>query len=131
MARMTPYSPLSTLIATALLRDGGHDVTHFDSTFADGIDAFESALERQRPAVVAIMEDNFNFLTKMCTVRRRHDTLAMIKAAMKRGCRVLVNGPDSTDRPELYLRAGTDAVLAGEGEATLSDIADFWRSDLS
>ena len=50
MARMTPYSPLSTLIATALLRDGGHDVTHFDSTFADGIDAFESALERQRPA---------------------------------------------------------------------------------
>ena len=126
---MTPYSPLSTLIATALLREGGHAVAHFDSTFAAGIDEFESDLDRHRPSVVAIMEDNFNFLTKMCTVRRRQDAIAMIAIAVKRGCRVLVNGPDSTDSPELYLGAGAKAVLTGEGEATLSDIADVWRSD--
>lgn len=130
-ARMTPYSPLSTLIATAFLREGGHAVAHFDSTFADGIDEFKSALDRHRPSVVVIMEDNFNFLTKMCTVRRRQDAVTMIVAAVKRGCRVLVNGPDSTDRPELYLSAGADAVLTGEGEATLSDVADVWRSDPS
>jgi anaerobic magnesium-protoporphyrin IX monomethyl ester cyclase len=129
VARMTPYSPLSTLIATALLRERGHRVAHFDSTFADGIDAFESALDLHRPSVVAVMEDNFNFLTKMCTVRRRQDAVAMIAAAVKRGCRVLVNGPDSTDRPELYLGAGAEAVLTGEGEATLCDAADVWRSD--
>jgi anaerobic magnesium-protoporphyrin IX monomethyl ester cyclase len=129
LARMTPYSPLSTLIATALLRESGHAVAHFDSTFAGGIDEFESALDCHRPAVVAIMEDNFNFLTKMCTVSRRQDAVAMIAAAVKRGSRVLVNGPDSTDRPDLYLDAGADAVLTGEGEATLSDIADVWRSD--
>ena len=131
MARMTPYSPLSTLIATALLRDRGHAAAHFDSTFADGIQAFASALDHHRPMVVAIMEDNFNFLTKMCTVRRREDTVAMIEAAVTRGCRVLVNGPDSTDRPELYLSAGADAVLVGEGEETLLDIVDLWRLDCS
>ena len=129
LARMTPYSPLSTLIASALLRDGGHRVALFDSTLADGIGAFERALDRTRPSVVAIMEDNFNFLTKMCTTRRRGDAIAMIKAAIRRGCRVVVNGPDSTDRPKLYLDAGADAVLLGEGETTLAEITGLWRAD--
>src|ERR1700690_1954838 len=71
LARMTPYSPLSTLIASSLLREGGHEVAHFDSTFANGTEDFETALDRAHPNLVAIMEDNFNFLTKMCTVRRR------------------------------------------------------------
>lgn len=128
LARMTPYSPLSTLIATALLGDHGHPVAYFDATFAD-LEAFESVLERERPCLVAIMEDNFNFVTKMCTVRRREDALAMVMAAVRRGCRVLVNGPDSSDRPDLYLRAGADAVLMGEGETALSEIANLWRSD--
>ncbi|HKD22504.1 MAG TPA: cobalamin-dependent protein, partial [Rhizomicrobium sp.] len=131
LARMTPYSPLSTLIASALLRDGGHAVAHFDATFASGIEDFERTLDRARPSVVAILEDNFNFLTKMCTTRRRDDAFAMIAAAARRGCRVLVNGPDSTDVPKLYLEAGADAVLLAEGESTLSQLADLWRADFS
>ena len=129
LARMTPYSPLSTLIATAMLRDDGHDVQHFDSTFASGAGEFERTLDRIAPHTVAILEDNFNFLTKMCTTRRREDALAMIAMAAKRGCRVLVNGPDSTDRPDLYLRAGADAVLVGEGESSLAEISALWRQD--
>lgn len=126
---MTPYSPLSTLIATALLEQGGQTVTHFDSTFAGGIADFEDVLDCERPSVVAIMEDNFNFLTKMCTVRRREDALAMVAAAAARGCSVLVNGPDSSDSPELYLNAGAEAVLLGEGETTLAQIAELRQND--
>ena len=126
---MTPYSPLSTLIATAMLGEAGHRVAHFDSTFADGVEEFEAALDQERPRWVAIMEDNFNFLTKMCTVRRREDALAMVVAAAKRECRVLVNGPDSSDRPDLYLNAGAEAVLMGEGESTLAQIAELRRND--
>jgi anaerobic magnesium-protoporphyrin IX monomethyl ester cyclase len=125
--RCTPYSPLSTLIAAAMLREKGHDVVLFDATFADDLKAFERLLDRA--ALVAIMEDNFNFLTKMCTERRRNDALAMIRAARACGCRVLVNGPDSTDRPQLYLEAGADAVLLGEGEAALQDIAEIWTAN--
>jgi len=129
LARMTPYSPLSTLIATALLEQNDHPVSHFDATFAESQRDFENVLDRQRPGLVAIMEDNFNFLTKMCTVRRREDALAMVRAAAQRGCRVLVNGPDSSDRPDIYLKAGADAVLMGEGEMTLTEIANLWRRD--
>lgn len=131
LGRMTPYSPLATLICIAILREHGHAVAHFDPTFSDGLAEFEAALDRIQPSFVAIMEDNFNFLTKMCTVRRRQDAFAMIAAARKRGCRVVVNGPDSTDRPQLYLQAGADAVLRGEGEASLLEIADLWQSDIS
>jgi len=131
LGRMTPYSPLATLICLAILREHGHTVAHFDPTFSDGLQEFESALDRVRPSFVAIMEDNFNFLTKMCTVRRRQDAFAMIAAARNRGCRVVVNGPDSTDRPQLYLQAGADAVLLGEGEASLLEIADLWQTEIS
>ena len=131
LARMTPYSPLSMLMAAARLRDIGHAIAHFDSTFAHGLSAFEAALDDIRPAAVAILEDNFNFLTKMCTARRRRDALAMIAAARARGCRILVNGPDAADCPRPYLDAGADAVLLGDGEAALLEIAELWRADIS
>ncbi|HEY4125734.1 MAG TPA: radical SAM protein [Rhizomicrobium sp.] len=126
---MTPYSPLSTLLCAAMLREHNHEVAHFDATFANGLSDFEIALDRHRPALVAIMEDNFNFLTKMCTTRRRDDAMAMVAAAKERGCRVVVNGPDCADRPRLYLDAGADAVLLGEGEAALLEIAESLRNE--
>jgi anaerobic magnesium-protoporphyrin IX monomethyl ester cyclase len=124
---MTPYSPLSTLISAALLRASDHHVQVFDATFSHHMDQFENVVNQLRPSVVAIMEDNFNFLTKMCTIRRREDALSMIAVARRYGCRVLVNGPDSSDFPGLYLDSGADAVLLGEGEAALAEICDHWR----
>lgn len=126
--RMKPYSPLSTLITAALLRARGHAVALFDATFAAGVAAFETALEAHRPSLVVIMEDNFNFLTKMCTTVRRDSALAMVAAARARGCRVAVNGPDAADHPAVYLAAGADAVALGEGEMALADLADAWAS---
>jgi anaerobic magnesium-protoporphyrin IX monomethyl ester cyclase len=126
-ARMRPYSPLSTLLAAALLRRAGHDVTLFDATFADGVGAFAAMLEAADPSVVVIMEDNFNFLTKMCTTVRRESALAMIRMASSRGCRVAANGPDVSDNPALYLSAGADAVVLGEGEMALLDLVEHWE----
>jgi anaerobic magnesium-protoporphyrin IX monomethyl ester cyclase len=126
MARMRPYAPLSTLIAAALLKREGHAVALFDATFAMGIDAFERRLREVQPAVVAIMEDNFNFLTKMCTTVRRESALAMIRLARSRGCKVAVNGPDASDNPPAYFAAGAHAVIEGEGETSLLRVADAW-----
>jgi anaerobic magnesium-protoporphyrin IX monomethyl ester cyclase len=72
------------------------------------------------------MEDNFNFLTKMCTSGRRDSALAMIEAARSRGCRIAVNGPDASDNPAVYLAAGADAVAVGEGEMAMLDLATHW-----
>jgi anaerobic magnesium-protoporphyrin IX monomethyl ester cyclase len=125
-AKMKPYSPLSTLLAAALLRESGHEVALFDATFASGVDAFEAMLDETRPAMVAVMEDNFNFLTKMCTTVRRESALAMVCAARERGCRVAINGPDATDNPARYLAAGADAVVLGEGETALLELVELW-----
>ncbi len=129
LAAMTPYAPLATLIAAACLRERGHGVRLFDATFAPDVDAFARMLDQTRPSVVALMEDNFNFLTKMCTVRRREDAMAMIALARARGCRIAVNSPDSTDQPALYIAAGADAVILGEGEAGLVELAGRWAAD--
>ena len=127
-AKMKPYSPLSTLITAALLRREGHEVAFFDATFEPGISAFEAKLEALEPDAVLLMEDNFNFLTKMCTTERRESALAMIALAAGRGCRVAVNGPDAADNPAIYLCAGADAIVLGEGEMGMLELANHWNA---
>ena len=43
----------------------------FRPTLEYSDDAFRAALDRHRPRMVALCEDNFNFLTKMCLTRNR------------------------------------------------------------
>ena len=129
LARMRPYPPLATLTAAAYLREGGTPVTVFDAMLADGVDEFVAHLDAHRPTIVGILEDNFNFLTKMCTVRMREAAFEMIQAATARGCRVAVNGSDATDRSAEYLAAGADAVIVGEAERTFAEIVAQWSRD--
>lgn len=127
LARLKPYPPLTTLLAAAMLRKVGCDVELFDATFEPGVASFEAALDRCAPSVLLLIEDNFNFLTKMCTEDRREDALAMIAAAHDRGWQVGVNSPDAVDHPDLYLAAGADAVLTGEGEFAAADFVQAAR----
>jgi anaerobic magnesium-protoporphyrin IX monomethyl ester cyclase len=120
--RSKPYAPLSTLLAAAILRDLGHEIALFDSTFEAGPEVFEAKVAASRPRVALLIEDNFNFLTKMCTEDRRRDALQMVGAARRLGCRIAVNSPDASDNPRIYLEGGAEAVLAGEGELGASDI---------
>jgi anaerobic magnesium-protoporphyrin IX monomethyl ester cyclase len=129
LARMKPYPPLATLLAAATLRRAGHPVALFDAMLATGTEAFGATLHATRPAFVAIVEDNFNFLTKMCTVRMREATIEMIGAARAAGCPVVVNGSDASDHPSRYLEAGADAVVLGDAESSLLAIAEAWRND--
>lgn len=119
--RLKAYPPLTTLLAAGLLRDAGHDVRLFDATFEPGPAAFSAELAGLAPSVLLVIEDNFNFLTKMCTENRRADALAMIGAANALGWTVAVNSPDAIDHPRRYLEAGARAILAGEGEFAAAD----------
>src|SRR5687767_3705764 len=69
--KMQPYPPLGTLYAAALLRQQGFSVALFDSMLENPEEGFPEAVARTRPKVVAIYEDNFNFLSKMCLSRMR------------------------------------------------------------
>ena len=122
LERLKPYPPLTTLLAAGMLRAAGEQVRLFDATFAERPAAFEAQLDGLAPSILLLIEDHFNFLTKMCTANRREDALAMIRAARARGWTVAANSPDAIDNTRLYLEAGASAVMAGEGEFAAVDL---------
>lgn len=122
VARGKPYPPLATLQVAALLRQAGHQVALFDAMLASGTEEYDRKLAATAPDVVVFYEDNFNFLSKMCLGKMREAACRMIAAARRTGARVIASGPDVSDAQEIYLRAGADLVLIGEGLATLHDL---------
>jgi anaerobic magnesium-protoporphyrin IX monomethyl ester cyclase len=120
--RAKPYPPLATLQVVAMLRKAGHQVAFFDSMLADGIEDYDRLLEQGRPQLVLFYEDNFNFLSKMCLGAMRQAACGMIAAARRGGSRVIAAGPDVTDAPAPYLKAGADFVLLGEGLSALLEV---------
>jgi len=119
LERAKPYPPLATLQVAALLREAGHQVSLFDAMLASGVEEFTAELGARSPDLVLLYEDNYNFLSKMCLAQMRSACLEMIGQSHRRGARVIAAGPDVSDAPGVYLRAGADVVLLGEGIATL------------
>ena len=118
--RAKPYPPLATLQVAALLRQAGHRVALFDAMLAESTQEYELQLRAVEPQLVLFYEDNFNFLSKMCLRKMRLAACAMVESAHRAGARVIVAGSDVSDAPEVYLRAGADAALIGEGLGALS-----------
>jgi len=121
--KMQPYPPLGTLYAAALLRLQGFSVAVFDPMLNDPEAGFADAVRTHKPRIVAVYEDNFNFLSKMCLTRMRAVAFNMLETARGTGAQVVVNGSDANDHVEEYLDRGFAAVLLGEAEWTLVEIA--------
>src|SRR5580692_8590856 len=122
IARAKPYPPLATLQVVSLLRGAGHRVSFFDAMLAEGIEEYERLLKTDAPQLVLFYEDNFNFLSKMCLATMRRAACDMIGSARRAKARVIAAGPDVSDAPEPYLRAGADLALVGEGLSTLLEL---------
>jgi anaerobic magnesium-protoporphyrin IX monomethyl ester cyclase len=122
IARAKPYPPLATLQVVSLLRDAGHRVAFFDAMLADGIEEYDELLASEAPQLVLFYEDNFNFLSKMCLATMRRAACDMIGSARRAKARVIAAGPDVSDAPGPYLRAGADLALVGEGLTTLLEL---------
>jgi len=120
--RAKPYPPLATLQVAGMLRQAGHQVALFDAMLATGIEEYDRKLAEVQPQVVLFYEDTFNFLSKMCLGKMREAACKMIGTAHRAGARVIACGPDVSDAPEPYLRAGADVALTGEGLATLMEL---------
>ncbi|PZP30945.1 MAG: Mg-protoporphyrin IX monomethyl ester oxidative cyclase [Roseateles depolymerans] len=120
--RSKPYPPLATLQVAARLRARGHRVDFFDAMLAQSTADFITSVERIRPQLVVLYEDNYNYLTKMCLGRMRDAAAEMAAAARRCGARVLVAGSDPSDEPGVYLQAGADWVLRGEGLQALDEL---------
>lgn len=116
--KMQPYPPLATLYAAALLRSKGIAVAVHDTMLAE-VDEFSHALAMHKPKIVAIYDDDFNFLTKMCLTNMREVAWRFASEAKLAGALVLAHGSDATDNSLEFLMNGFDGVLLGEAEETL------------
>jgi anaerobic magnesium-protoporphyrin IX monomethyl ester cyclase len=119
LERGKPYPPLATLQVAAMLRKAGHQVAFFDAMLAEGTLEYDRRLRATEPQIVLFYEDTFNFLSKMCLGTMRRAACEMIASAHNAGARVIAAGPDVSDAPGPYLRAGADLALIGEGLAAL------------
>lgn len=112
------YPALGPMYLTAYLRKEGFAVEIFDSTFRGSperaLEALERAVSEKKPRVVGIH-------TKVITV---NTTERYIRRLRELGQTVIIGGPDGTIRPERYLEAGADAVVLGEGEATVLELLE-------
>jgi anaerobic magnesium-protoporphyrin IX monomethyl ester cyclase len=124
--KMQPYPPLQTLIAASFLRSRGFEVALFDATFTRD---FLPALDQCKPDMVAVCEDNFNYLTKMCLLQNRELAFGMARECSARGIRAVINSSDASDRPQAYLEAGFERVILGELEMTLLELAESWPEE--
>ncbi len=129
--KMEPYPPLGTLYAAGLLRAHGISVAVFDCMLQEAESGLEEALRAHQPKIVAIYEDDFNFLTKMCLTRMRELAWEMIAIAQRYGARVVVHGSDATDHAADFLERGAECVLEGEAEYSLLSVAQALLSGAS
>ena len=127
---MRPFPPLGCLYAAAVAREIGCDVRVHDSMLSLSIDEWTIALQINRPDIVVLYEDNFNYLTKMCLSSMRDAAIEMIRHAKRAESTVLVCSSDSADAPMEYLQAGADFILVGEGEETLQDVIGLVSGEL-
>ena len=123
-----PYPPLMTIQAAALLREAGHEVSLFDSCMAADPDEIKPHLDRFQPDYLAVFDDGFNYLTKMCLTNMREAAFKMTQMAKTAGSVTLVCSSDATDHAGKYLTQGADFVLLGEGEETLAEFVSTRES---
>jgi radical SAM superfamily enzyme YgiQ (UPF0313 family) len=119
---MQPYPPLGTLYAATALRDHGFSAAVFDPMLQDPVSGFLEMLLLEKPAILAIYEDDFNFLSKMCLTRMRDVAWQLAQTAREAGAIVIAHGSDATDHAKEYLQNGADFVLVGEAEHSLVEL---------
>ena len=122
LRKMQPYPPLGTLYAATALRSAGISVAVYDTMFAEPVQGFREALEKHKPKVVVIYEDDFNFVTKMCLTHMRETANELATIARSVGITVIAHGSDATDHPREYFDTGVDFILNGEVEQSLTDL---------
>jgi anaerobic magnesium-protoporphyrin IX monomethyl ester cyclase len=123
----SPYPPLATIGAAALLRQEGMAVSLFDTMFVESPDEVVPHLAAERPDFFVVYDDGFNYLTKMCLTNMREAAYRMIQLARRQGAIVILSSSDSTDHYQEYLERGADFVLLGEGEQTLLELVTAIR----
>jgi anaerobic magnesium-protoporphyrin IX monomethyl ester cyclase len=114
------YPSLGLLTLGAYLRTQGIEVAMTDLTFARDARPVTTQLRSFRPDVVGVHTKTLTHARALDVARRARDE----------GAFSVAGGPDAATRSEEYLQSGFDAVVPGEGEGALVDLARRVRTGL-
>ncbi len=117
-----PYPPLGTLYAASVLLQAGKDICFYDITFAKNPDTILTVLQKEKPSILIIYDDEFSFISKMCLASMRSSAFRMIQLGKDMGCKIIVYSADAMCDYSVYLNQGADFVIFGEGEITLKEL---------
>jgi radical SAM superfamily enzyme YgiQ (UPF0313 family) len=107
------YASLGLLTLGAYLRQEGAEVRMVDLTFARSTRPVGEAIHRFTPHLVGVH-------TKTLSAQR---AVEIAQIAHRAGAFCVAGGPDAASRPLAYLEAGFDAVVPGEGEGAIVELA--------
>jgi radical SAM superfamily enzyme YgiQ (UPF0313 family) len=114
---MKPYAPLGILYLCSHLRQKGFDVDVFDTTFSSR-EALFQYLRSETPSALGVYA---NLMT-------RRNVVEIVKVAKEAGWKTIVGGPEPGAYAFEYLQAGADYVVFGEGEVTMEELLEAFRS---
>jgi anaerobic magnesium-protoporphyrin IX monomethyl ester cyclase len=114
---MKPYAPLGILYLCSHLRQRGFDVDVFDTTFSSREALFQH-LRTEAPSTLGVYA---NLMT-------RKNVVEILKVAQEAGWRTIVGGPEPGAYALEYLQAGANFVVFGEGELTVQELLEAFRS---
>jgi radical SAM superfamily enzyme YgiQ (UPF0313 family) len=114
---MKPYAPLGILYLCSHLRQKGFDVDVFDTTFSSREALFQH-LRNEPPSIIGVYT---NLMT-------RGNVIQILKVAKEAGWRTVVGGPEPGAYAFEYLQTGADFVVFGEGEVTMEELLEAFRS---
>lgn len=120
----SPFPPLATLYAAAVLRENNYNVRLADLQFSASLDSIKQHLEEFKPDVFVIYDDSFNYLTKMCLTNMREAAFRMQRIAKEYGIPVIISSSDATDNLENYFAHNADYIIIGEAEQTLLELVN-------
>lgn len=111
-----PYPPLGLLYLSAYLKRARFDVALFDSTLRTRDDLYRR-----------LAADPGGVLGLYTNLITRTSVVAIMREAKAHGWTVVLGGPESANYSEEYLERGADAIVVGEGEATLAELLPALR----
>src|SRR5580692_5571259 len=114
---LKPYAPLGILYLCSHLRAKGFDVDVFDTTFSTR-DLLFHHLRSEKPSVLGVYA---NLMT-------RHNVVDILRVARNAGWKTIVGGPEPGAYAQEYLEAGADFVVFGEGEITMQEVLEAFRT---
>lgn len=122
LERQMPYPPLGTIYVATVLKQLGHEIIFYDCMMSRNPEGFNDKIKSEKPNLVIIYDDEFNYLTKMCLSNMRHAALSFIRTSKSANIPVIVYSSDATDFYDFYFKAGCDGIIYGEGEITIKEV---------